>query len=359
MPASFDIISRLMVVVAIAMVVVPLMRRGGSERSWPSVAVAALFVYLGSALVYPKLSNWHWPESGVATPVATAQAGPTPEQIAQLRAAATAAPDNPEGWGQLASALLAARDAAGAVEPLEKVYALTGGANVEWTLLLIDALMMSDDGARERVSTLVEQLLQVAPDHPKALYYGAELAFSRNDLELARSRWQRLLTRAQQDNSEEARSVRGVLEKRIAMVSERLGDTSAVAPTATAAMPSDDVPVNEVVGPALAVSIELAPEHSGNVERSTPVFILARSGAGPPVAVVRRSVADLPLTVTLTDANAMLPSRQLSNFDSVEVVARVALGGSPTVSSGDIFGSVTVATSRTEPINITMDQLAP
>ncbi|MFK7888655.1 MAG: tetratricopeptide repeat protein [Gammaproteobacteria bacterium] len=348
MPTSFDIISRLMVVLAIAIVVVPLMRLDTSKRVWPSVALAALFVYLGSALVYPKLSNWHWPVAGSAAPVVATAAGPSADQIAQLQAAAQATPDSPEAWGELASALLASGEAAGAVPALERVFELTGGANVEWTLLLVDALMMSDDGARERVSTLVEQMLQTAPDHPKALYYGAELAFSRNELALARTRWQRLLVRAEQDSSEEARNVSAVLEKRIAMVSERLGDASVTS-----------VPAPNAGGPALEVTVSLAAEHLGSVPDATPVFILARDGPGPPVAVVRRSVADLPVTVTLTDANAMLPSRRLSNFDSVEVVARVALGGSPTAQSGDIFGSVNVATSRTEPVRIAITDIAP
>jgi cytochrome c-type biogenesis protein CcmH len=346
MPISFDIISRLMVVLAIAAVVVPLMRRDSAKRVWPSVAAAALFVYLGSALIYPKLSNWHWPTVGEMRPAAaqsqSGQSGPSPEQLAALRAATRAAPEDPEAWGQLATALFTSGDAAGAVAPLEKVYELTDGANPEWTLLLIDALMMSDDGARARVSAMIETLLQAAPDHPKALYYGAELAFSRNELALARTRWQRLLARAEQDPSEEARNVRDVLKKRIEMVSARLGD----------ATPG-------VSEPALAVSVSLDQAQLGSVPNDTPVFVLARDGAGPPVAVVRRSVADLPFTVTLTDANAMLPSRRLSNFDSVEVVARVALGGSPTVQSGDIFGATRVSTARAEPIDIVMNELAP
>lgn len=350
MPASFDIITRLMVVLAIAVVVVPLVRRDSSKRVWPSVAVAALFVYLGSALIYPKLSNWHWPAEGETVPVADQSQARAAEQIAALRAAARATPEQPEAWGQLATALLNTGDAAAAVEPLERVYALTNGANPEWTMLLIDALLMSDDGARQRVSNMVEMVLKTAPNHPKALYYGAELAFSRNELEVARERWQRLLARAEQDDSEESRNVRAVLTKRIDAVSARLGDTAPVSgePTGTTA-----------AGPALAVSVALDESHAGSVSPDTPVFVLARNGAGPPVAVLRRSVADLPFTVTLSDANAMLPSRRLSNFDSVEVVARVALGGSPTVQSGDIFGATSVSTSRAEPIDIVMTELAP
>ena len=210
---TFDILSRLMVVVAVAIVAVPLLRGSQTRRVWPSVAVSALFIYLGSAVVYPLLSNWTHP--GDSAPLsATTQA----TDLDALHREAAARPDDPAGWFALGSRLMQAQRPADAVPALEKVYELTGGRDAEPTLLLIDALMMSDTtaAARGRVSALVEQLLAVVPDHPKALFYGAELALARNDLPTARARMQRLLERAVSDPSAEAQRVRAVLEQRIA-----------------------------------------------------------------------------------------------------------------------------------------------
>ncbi len=70
---------------------------------------------------------------------------------------------------------------------------------------------------------------------------------------------------------------------------------------------------------------------------STSVFIFARAanGAAVPLAVKRVQVADLPLAVTLSDADAMLENMRLSLFEQIDVVARVSPSGSPTPAPGD------------------------
>lgn len=353
MPLEFDIVSRLMVVGAIAMVALPLIRRAPGGRTWPSVAVAALFIYLGSAVAYDRLSNWHWPTASTSgnAPVSASNKA----EIDQLRAAAAAAPDSPAGWSELAVALLREQRPADAVAPLQKVYELTNGASADQTIMLVDALIMSDTtaAARGRVSTLVEEVLDRAPDHPKALFYGAELALARNDLPLSRERMTRLLARAQDDPSAEAQQVRDALVRRIALIDERLGGGQAVAAAQPTSAPAG------ATGPSLTVDVTLDPVHMERLAPDAPVFVLARDGAGPPIAVVRRKVADLPFSVTLSDANAMLPSRRLSGFESVEVVARVSPGGSPIAKSGDISGRARVATSRSEPVAIVMRDVEP
>ncbi|MEO1573614.1 MAG: hypothetical protein AAFU65_01490, partial [Pseudomonadota bacterium] len=331
----------LMVVAAIAIVALPMLRRAGGTRVWPSVAVATLFIYLGSAIAYPTLSNWRW--TGDAPEVTSADAA-----LDQLHAAASAQPENPEGWFALGSALMQAQRPGDAVPALERVHQLTRGQNPDRSLLLIDALMMTDASAqaRGRVSALVEDLLEVAPEHPKALFYGAELALARNDLVLARERMTRLLARAEADTSPEAERVRGVLRQRLAGIDQRLGGES---PPST----------GEPSGPALTVSVSLDDAFAGQVAPSDTVFVLARAGAGPPVAVRRLSVADLPARLTLSDADAMVPSHRLSGFETVDIVARVALGGTPVAQSGDISGTASVTTSRTEPIAIVMATVEP
>ena len=62
------------------------------------------------------------------------------------------------------------------------------------------------------------------------------------------------------------------------------------------------------------------------------VFIFARAVSGPPapLAVKRVTVADLPITVELSDADAMMPQLKLSNFPEVQLVARISRAGQPT-----------------------------
>ena len=43
--------------------------------------------------------------------------------------------------------------------------------------------------------------------------------------------------------------------------------------------------------------------------------------------------------MVLSDANAMIEGRNLSSVDDVEVVARVAFGGTAVTASGDLLGT--------------------
>ncbi|MEM6638853.1 MAG: hypothetical protein AAF610_03035 [Pseudomonadota bacterium] len=334
MPLTFDITTRLMVLAAIAIVAVPLLRRSGGRRVWPSAAAAAAFIYLGSAVVYPFLSNWTWT---TPSPGAVGQ-----DRVTQLSRQAEATPDEPGVWLALGEALMRAQRPAEAIPALERLRTLTDARNPDHTLLLIDALMMSDStaAARGRVNRLVENLLVQAPDHPKALFYGAELALARNDLELARTRMAQLLLRADDDPSDEGREVKRVLEQRIAMIDQRFGGGA-------------------MDGPTLTVRVAMTVGNAADVPQNTPVFVLATDGAGPPLAVRRLRFSDLPASVTLSDADAMLPSRKLSSVERVEIVARVALGGSPVANSGDLYGAATVDVSRREPIDIAISKITP
>jgi cytochrome c-type biogenesis protein CcmH len=70
------------------------------------------------------------------------------------------------------------------------------------------------------------------------------------------------------------------------------------------------------------------------------VFVFVREWQGPPMPVAARRLrfADLPATLEFDDSTALAPARPLSSIGRIEVVARLALGGTPTPSPGDIEG---------------------
>ena len=91
------------------------------------------------------------------------------------------------------------------------------------------------------------------------------------------------------------------------------------------------------------------------------VFIIARDPAqpSPPIAVAPRSLADIPLTVELSDREAMVAGRPLSGFAEFEVVARVSLSGGPAAQPGDWFGSLIVTANSGQAVDLVIDQKVP
>src|SRR5690606_12311174 len=92
-----------------------------------------------------------------------------------------------------------------------------------------------------------------------------------------------------------------------------------------------------------------------------PLFVLARApGGGPPVAVQRSTAGRLPLTVALSEGDAMIPSHTLANFSKVQVVARISRTGAPQAGSGDLYGEADYDFDKNDGVlNTIIDQVVP
>ena len=97
-----------------------------------------------------------------------------------------------------------------------------------------------------------------------------------------------------------------------------------------------------------------------DARKDAVLFVAARDpkSPGPPFAV-RKLAANFPVEVDLTAADAMMESRRISAGQQLDVVARIALGGTPTASSGDPFGQVSYHVGKDGRLNIVIDRLAP
>lgn len=78
-----------------------------------------------------------------------------------------------------------------------------------------------------------------------------------------------------------------------------------------------------------------------------------------PLAIVRRTVADLPITFTLDDTMAMAPEMTLSKFPVVVVGARVSKSGNAMPSPGDLTGQITSVRTGADDLKIVIDSVQP
>ena len=100
-------------------------------------------------------------------------------------------------------------------------------------------------------------------------------------------------------------------------------------------------PAAAAQGRTIRVAVSIDPAVAAKLRPGTPLFVSARQPGipGPPLAAVRLTADQLPTTVTLSDANSMIEGRNLSSVDDVEIIARVAFGGTAITASGDLVGS--------------------
>jgi len=123
--------------------------------------------------------------------------------------------------------------------------------------------------------------------------------------------------------------------------------------------PPPPAPTADVAPGTVPLQVTLSPELAAQAPADAVLFIFARTpgAGGPPIAAVRRRAGDLPLSLTLSDANAMMAGQRISTQEELELVARVAKGGSITASDGDLIGDLVYRMDSGERARLVIDEV--
>ncbi|EJL95030.1 MULTISPECIES: c-type cytochrome biogenesis protein CcmI [Pseudomonas] len=271
-----------------------------------------------------------------------AQAPQSMEEMTQrLERAVAAQPDSAEGLYFLGRTYMAQERPADAAKMFERAANLAGRQPEllgQWAQAQYFA-----DGKKwsAKIQALTDEALKADPKEVTSLGLLGIAAFEGERYQEAIDYWNRLLAQLPPEDSSRAALQGGI--KRAAERLEASGGKVAQAPVAAKAA-------------LLKVSVDLASELRSKVQPGDSVFIFARATSGPPapLAAKRLTVADLPVTVELGDADAMMPQLKLSNFPEVQLVARISRAGQPT--AGEWVGrSGPLASSTTALQKLTID----
>jgi cytochrome c-type biogenesis protein CcmH len=220
---------------------------------------------------------------------------------------------------------------------------------------------------------LVEQALQIDPNHPKALALAGSGAFERKDFAGAIVYW----TQARQfvpADSEFAKALNGSIAE--AKNAAQAAGAVTAPPFAAGASAAGSAPAAGTTATAAAATkasaattgnaqvtgrVSLAPALAARAAPTDTVFIFARAAEGPrmPLAILKRTVADLPITFTLDDSMAMSPQMKLSNFPLVVVGARVSKSGNAMPQPGDLQGQAAPSKIGSSGIELVIDSVQP
>lgn len=322
-----------------------------------AVMLCCLLIVLTATVIYWKLGAID--DVGLADQLATYREDGSNTQAEELRSAVAerlaSAPDNVHYW--LIQARLAERtgDLSGATESYRRALALApNDAEIKASLAQV-LFLRSDNRVTEEVAALVTQTLTLEPDNGLGLQLAGIGAFSSGDYASALIFWQRALAvvgnhsvhaAALQSGIDAARDrlerTRSEADRRGDMPSSEEADVAANGATLSAANGDAEDSKKRAVEALLSVTVDIAPDlaQTHSIPPESTVYVYLKSWQGPPMplAAVRYRALDLPLTVAFSDDMALSSARNISQAGPLEVIARVALGGVLTATSGDLEG---------------------
>lgn len=318
----------------------------GSGR-WMGIA-AAVFIPVLSGLLYLALGQ---PQALTPDPrsreIAAQDLSPSDinTMVSRLAERLRDNPDDAEGWFMLGRSYMVLNRYDEAAEAFERLRALVGDAPDILVREATARAMARGGDLSGEPARLVQHALAEQPNHAQALWMAATAAHQTGDHDTALEYYRRV---EPQLEGEPLQQVRGMIQELTANRSETAADAPDKAADEAAA--------------SLRVNVSLAPALQANADDGDTVFIFARAVDGPamPLAVVRKTVADLPLTVTLDDTQAMMPQLKLSEHARVTVAARISGSGDVAARPGDLEGeSGPVATHTGEAVEVTIDRIVP
>ena len=252
------------------------------------------------------------------------------KMVLRLAEKMKAKPDDAQGWLILGRSYKALEQYPQAADAFANAYRLLGD-QAEVMLLYADALAyVNNRNLAGKPSELVYKALALEPDNLNALWLGGMAKAQEGDAPAATKLWIKLEATLP-PGSDSQQEIKNLL-------SSLANDTSQgqvqKEPEAT-----EQVKVSNFT---LSVQVSLSPKLQKATAVEDTVFIYAQALSGPkmPLAIVRKHVSDLPLTVSLNDSMAMMPNMKLSNFASVKLMARISKSGNAMTQPNDLIGII-------------------
>ncbi len=252
-------------------------------------------------------------------------------------------PNDVEGWLMLGRSFQYLKRYQAAAEAFAQASRLQPD-NAGVLLQYADALAAAGGGKLAgKPRQLIERALQLEPDNQTALWLSGLAKVEAGQLQQALTDWRKLSSLVDKQSQSYAKLM-GLIQALQAKTTQSAAPQKAVKPV------------------TIEVSVDLTDALKKQARLEDVVFIYARAVNGPkmPLAIVRKRVKDLPVSVTLDESMAMMPTMTLSSVDQVEVVARLSKTGSAMPKPGDFIGKrILQSLQSQQSIAITIDQKLP
>ena len=239
-------------------------------------------------------------------------------------------PDNIYYWILLAKRAIQQNDLAGAKYNYAQAIKLSPDDGYLLGQYAEILFMLANSQFTDEVLIALDKAFAIDSSNPTVLGLKGIQSFESQQWQLAITYWQEAQRQMDQNSA-----TANALKAGIARAQKRLGIQ----------------PDQAVVSPQVEIAVSIDQSIAFNPEQSVFVALVATSGAPMPLAARKLRAGDLPITITLSNADAVMAGYNLSSASEVKAVARLSQSGSATPQTGDWEDSV-------NPINLSAENIS-
>ena len=261
---------------------------------------------------------------------------------------------DPVAWLLLGRVSLALQDTQMASEALERSLKLNPsslGAHISYAQTLV---LMNDENSILQAGKVLDRARQLAPGNIDVVSLSALVSFQLGLNEKAARDWRWLLTQLPSDDPR-YQLVKDNLGK---LTGETVESLHAQNSQMTETAPAVEVTAEPSAAEVGALTVRITASEQALTQAHTLfVFATVPGGSRMPVAVKKIANPSLPIEITLSDGDAMMPTAKLSMQKQVEITALMSKDGNVGRSAGEWTGiSQVIDMPHSSLINIEVNQ---
>ena len=233
-------------------------------------------------------------------------------------------PEDVKAWSMLGKTYFSMQKLQKANNAFTKAYQLKPN-DAEIVLSLASGLAaMNNNQLLGRPVQLIQKVLQQNPNNVKALWLAGYATYQAGNYPLAQKTWEKTYSLMTESDPERK------------MIAQYIVDIKRLQ-------------VEETADVKVTVSVSLAQNIKANPNDFVMVYARTPVGMKMPVAIKKIRVSDLPTTVILTDADAAMPTRKLSQIDKVIVFVRLSKTGQAIQQADDVIVQSVIVNPKNKP----------
>ena len=314
-----------------------------SQRSWLLIVSVVTVFFVSSFYLYQRISTFETDQETQAR-LEASQMKSIEAAIIGLQERLENNPQDLDGWKMLGQTYSTIESFQQAKETYLQALNYFGGDPDLLVLAAEASAFTNDELFSEYELNLLQRALAVNPRHERGLWYSGYAAFLNQNYQDSVQYWTLLLNLVPDSRPE----VKQSLSQFLSDARERAGLPASI--------------TTQPVHPRqITVRVSIKDSLLDEITGDETLFIYAKAQSGPPMplALVRLSAKDLPVTVTLNESTSMIPNMTLNSADQVFVLARISSSGQAITQPGDILSNSQLVDLSQQPqsqIDLLIDQ---